>query len=274
MTGEKAQICQRGLNRGARPGKAFLVTGTDTGIGKTYVACLLARAFREAGLRVGVFKPVETGVSPISTRGDGLDEEAWNDAILLREASGCHLPPGVITPYSFGEPSSPWAASRKEGVSVSFDLLKHCFEEIARSHDVTVVETAGGLLVPVSHEGTWGDLALLLKLPLLVVVGLRLGAVNHALLTFESARQKGLEILGYLLNEYQMDCSAGARTVEETLKEFAFPPLLGCISHGESMSQKMSEIAGRAYAAGEASDCRASISGSFLSQWSSNAFCS
>ena len=213
--------------------KGILVTGTDTGIGKTHVATLLAKAFLSMGVdNVGVFKPVETGVLDIP-----------QDALKLKESAGCCEPVSVVAPYTFKEPVAPWVAAKKENRPISFAVLEETYNQIARKHTLTIVETAGGLFVPLSPEGTYADLAKRLHLPVLLVVGLRLGAINHALSTIQAARLQGLEILGYVLNEFEQDNSPGAQTVPEALEEFAGVPCLGRISHGEFSLEKGKEIA-------------------------------
>lgn len=204
--------------------KGFLVTGTDTGIGKTHVACLLAKSFLAMGIRhIGVFKPIETGVTDIP-----------KDALLLKESAECCEEVTVVAPYTFKAPVAPWVAAKQENHPIEFSVIEDVYNRITSKHEITIVESAGGLFVPISAEGTYADLAKRLHLPVLVVVGLRLGAVNHALLTIRTAQALGLKVLGYVLNEFERDQSPGALTVEETLSAFAEVPFLGRISYGDS----------------------------------------
>lgn len=204
--------------------KGFLLTGTDTGIGKTHVAVMLAKAFLAMGIRhVGVFKPVETGVTGIP-----------QDALKLKESADCCEEVAVVAPYTFKEPVAPWVASKQENRPISFSVLEETYRHIASKHEIIIVESAGGLFVPLSSDGTYADLAKRLELPIMVVVGLRLGAINHALLTIQVARSLGLKVLGYVLNEFERDQSPGALTVEEALREFSGVPFLGKISHGDA----------------------------------------
>lgn len=224
---------ERVMSKEEKKTKGILITGTDTGIGKTHVACLLAKAFLSLGIQgVGVFKPIETGVIDVP-----------QDALKLKESAECCEPVSVVAPYTFKEPVSPWIASRKENRPISFSVLEQTYEKICSKHSLTIVETAGGLFVPISSEGTYADLAKRLHLPIVVVVGLRLGAINHTLLTIQAARSQGLQVLGYVLNEYEPADSAGARSVEEALQEFAGVPLLGTIAYGEFSLNKGREIA-------------------------------
>jgi dethiobiotin synthetase len=166
--------------------RGAFITGTDTGIGKTWVACQLARALRQKGLRVGVLKPAESG--------DG------GDALNLKRASGCPLPLKVIRPYHFKQPLAPAVAARLEGKRVALAKIQAAYIEIRRVSDVVLIEGAGGLLVPYGPGLDGAALAKALKLPLLIVARAGLGTINHSLLTLEAARRRRLKVLGVLLN--------------------------------------------------------------------------
>jgi dethiobiotin synthetase len=166
--------------------KGTFITGTDTGVGKTWVACRLAEALRQRGLRVGVFKPAESG--------DG------GDALKLKRASGCPLPLSVIRPYHFKQPLAPAVAARLEGKRVSLAKIQAALAELRRDSDVVLIEGAGGLLVPYGPGLDGAALAKALKLPLLIVARAGLGTLNHSLLTLEAARRRRLKVLGVLLN--------------------------------------------------------------------------
>ncbi len=201
--------------------KGFLITGTDTGIGKTYVGVHLAKAFLNQGIKkVGVFKPVETGVLDIP-----------QDALALKEAAQCCEGLEVVCPYTFRDPVAPYVASKREGRPILLSILQDTYQRIAERHEMIIVETAGGLMVPINEKASYADLALLLKLPVVVVVGKRLGAINHALLTIETAKAKKLDLLGFVINEFQEDTSPGAASVESVLKEFSNVPVLGTVHY-------------------------------------------
>ena len=174
--------------------RAFLVTGTDTGIGKTLVGCAIAASLSER-MRVGVLKPAETGCRE---EGGQLVPE---DARRLREASACDMPLEVICPFRYAEPLAPWLAAERAGRPIAIERVHECFREIAAASDVVLVESAGGLLVPLTVDYSFADLAADLELSLVIVVGSRLGALNQALLTIESARNRGLTISGYVVNQ-------------------------------------------------------------------------
>jgi dethiobiotin synthetase len=166
--------------------KGAFVTGTDTGVGKTWVACRLAEALRRKGLRVGVLKPAESGQG--------------GDAQKLKRASGCPLPLDVIRPYHFKLPLAPAVAAHLEGRRVSLPKIKAAYAALRDVSDVVLVEGAGGLLVPYGPGLNGAGLAKALGLPLLVVARAGLGTLNHSLLTLEAAQRRRLKVLGLLLN--------------------------------------------------------------------------
>lgn len=192
-------------------GGAIFITGTDTGVGKTFFACGLARLLRDSGHKVGVMKPAETGCD----RGDG--KIVPQDALALKQASGCALPLEQICPYQFREPVAPSVAAGREGKRIDVDRLIAIYSEIAAGHDITIVEGAGGLLVPLLPSYTYADFARVLQLPIVVVAANKLGVINHLLLTLEHAGCGGLRVLGYVLNQIDSPPSVAAETNRESL---------------------------------------------------------
>ena len=199
-------------------GKGVFITGTDTGVGKTFFSCGLAALLREFGYKVGVMKPAETGCD----KGDG--RFVPEDAETLKAASGCELPLTQICPYQFREPLAPSAAGEREGVRIDVDRLMHIFSEISHKHDMTIVEGAGGLMVPILPGYTYADLVKVLKLPVIVVAANKLGMINHLLLTLEHASCKGLSVLAYVLNQIDSMPSLAAETNRETLSALTAVP--------------------------------------------------
>lgn len=169
--------------------KGIFITGTDTGAGKTYVSLGLIAGWRSEGLHVGVMKPCETGCGETGEP---------SDAGKLLEASGSSLSLEEVCPYRFQSPMAPGEAAALEGRAVSFDVLGQRYREIAAAHDITLVEGAGGLLVPFAGELTTADLVLHLGLPLVVVARIGLGTINHTCLTVEAARFRGIEVRGVI----------------------------------------------------------------------------
>src|SRR5689334_21689024 len=202
-------------------GSGLFITGTDTGVGKTFVACGLAALLRARGCRVGVMKPAETGCA-------GRDGKLIpEDAVRLRDASGCGEPIETICPYRLPEPLAPSLAAERAGVRIDIDRLLTVYRHLISKHDVTLVEGAGGLLVPLLPSFTYADLARVMKLPILVVAANKLGAINHLLLTLEHASCKGLTVLGYVLNRVSAEGSLAAETNREVLANLTGVPCLG-----------------------------------------------
>jgi dethiobiotin synthetase len=200
--------------------RAFLVTGTDTGIGKTLVGCAIGAAL-SARLRVGVLKPAETGCR--AEHG----ELAPDDARRLRDASGCGAPLDVVCPFRYAEPLAPWLAAERAGRPIAVDRVRESFARLAESSDVVLVESAGGLLVPLTVKYSFADLAADLDLSLVVVVGSRLGALNQALLTFETAGRRGLTIAGYVMNQISRERDLAQELNAEALARLTDAACLG-----------------------------------------------
>ena len=201
--------------------RGIFITGTDTGVGKTFFAATLAAYLRRVGYRVGVMKPAETGCE----EKDG--QLIGDDALRLKDASGCAEPMERICPYRFAEPLAPSIAAEKAGVKIDIDHLLTVYDEISSSHDLTLVEGAGGLMVPLLPGYTYADFARVLKMPILIVAANRLGAINHLLLTLEHASCKGLQPLGYVLNLVANESSPAAETNREVLSNLTAVPCLG-----------------------------------------------
>ncbi|MBI4528218.1 MAG: dethiobiotin synthase [Deltaproteobacteria bacterium] len=218
-------------------GNGIFITGTDTGVGKTVVACGLAALLKDLGYRVGVMKPVETGCGE---RDGALFPE---DAFYLKEASGCELPLDKICPYRFRVPLAPAIAAAGEGTRIEVSVLSRIYDEISSTHDITLVEGAGGLLVPVLPHYTYADLARLLKLPLVVAAANRLGMINHLLLTLEHASCLQLSILGYILDRLERAPSLAAETNREALLSLTAVPCLGEIPYVEELEAKRTSLA-------------------------------
>jgi dethiobiotin synthetase len=202
-------------------GGGIFITGTDTGVGKTLVTAGLAVLLRDLGYRVGVMKPAETGC----VERDG--QWVAQDAERLREASACAEPIEKICPYRLPEPLAPSIAAERAGVRIDIDHLLALYHEISSKYDVTLVEGAGGLMVPLLPSYTYADFAAVLKLPILVVAANKLGAINHLLLTLEHASCKGLSVLGYLLNCISNETSLATETNREVLANLTGIPCLG-----------------------------------------------
>jgi dethiobiotin synthetase len=178
-------------------------------------------------------KPVETGCV------EGGGKLVPQDAAALKEASGCELPLEQICPYRFREPLAPSVAAEREAIRIDIDYLMSGYGEISETHDITIVEGAGGLLVPLLPSYTYADFAKVLKLPVIVVAENKLGMVNHLLLTLEHASCKGLSVLGYVLNQIESHPSLAAETNREALVSLTGVPCMGEVPYiQDSQRQK------------------------------------
>jgi dethiobiotin synthetase len=171
--------------------RGLFITGTDTGVGKTVVACGLVRGFVAQGLRVGVMKPIASG--SLRTP-DGLRNE---DAVALIQASGVDLTYGDVNPYCFEPPISPHIAADEAKITIDLDMIAKKGRGLAAQSDVLIAEGAGGWLAPVGPAATMADLAGHLALPVLLVVGVKLGCLNHAALTRRAVLASGLRFAGW-----------------------------------------------------------------------------
>ena len=216
----------------------LFITGTDTGVGKTFVARGMVSALRARGRRVGVMKPVETGC------GGGMTRRA-TDALALRSAAGSKVSLDHICPYRLDAPLAPDVAARLENVRIDPQVILAAFRVIDADHDLTLVEGAGGLLVPIVERYSMADLARDLELPLLVVVDSKLGAINHTLLTLEAAAARGLAVRGYVLN-HAAAADEAAATNASMLERCTDVPCLGTIEWTPAAETDPRGIVGRA----------------------------
>lgn len=152
------------------------------------------------------------------------------DTARLQFFSNCRLDLETLCPYVLREPLAPMVAARRSGRTIDLDRILQRHTEIAAMHDVTIVEGAGGLLVPLTPTQTFATLAAELRIPVLVVVGSRLGAINHALLTLHYARCAGLEVLGYVVNRFLAGEDLATQTNDAVFTDW-MGPALGVVPH-------------------------------------------
>jgi dethiobiotin synthetase len=224
--------------------RGVFVVGTDTGVGKTAVAAGLAWALRRRGIDVGVMKPVETGVTT----------ERGSDAAELRRAAGVDDAIEDIRPYRFSAPLAPMIAARRRKTRISLTALTRAYKRLANRHDVMVVEGAGGLMVPLADGKTTLDLAQALNLPLLLVIGNRLGALNHALLTVDAARTRGLRVIGGVINHVNRGRDDAVRTNPSALQELVSCPRWATVPYVEATESVWATIGKRLDRAGFVED--------------------
>lgn len=205
-------------------GTAFFVTGTDTGVGKTLVSVLLLRALRSRGLRALAMKPVAAGCEWVDGEWRNEDVEA------LREAASFSVERALMNPYAFEPAVSPHLAAGRAGVAVDFGRVRASLAQLRAQADVVVVEGAGGWLAPLGDTTTMADLAVALDLPVVLVVGLRLGCLNHALLTAAAVAASGLPLAGWVANAIDPAMALREENIR-TLRPRIAAPLLGVVPH-------------------------------------------
>ena len=174
--------------------RGFFVTGTDTGVGKTLVTAALLRRLRESGLKVAGMKPVAAGTVA------GPEGPANADALLLQAESSVRHPYAIVNPWLFEAAIAPHIAAAESGVVIDTDRIMQAYETLAATADVVLAEGAGGFLVPLDTHRSFADLPSLLGMDVLLVVGLRLGCLNHALLTVEAIAARGCQLAGWIGN--------------------------------------------------------------------------
>ena len=172
----------------------FFVTGTDTGVGKTLVAAALLRRLREAGVNVAGMKPIAAGAVA------GPEGRANEDALLLQAESSARQPYATVNPCLFESAIAPHIAAEETGVAIDTDRIKAAHVALRASADVVIAEGAGGFLVPLDAARSCAELPTLLGMDVILVVGLRLGCLNHALLTVEAIGARGLALAGWVGN--------------------------------------------------------------------------
>ena len=208
----------------------IFVTGTDTGVGKTLVACALAAWLRERGYDIAVMKPVATGGRMIWDQ--GRHRLVSEDALALARAAGTREPWALVNPVCFREPIAPWAASQRVRRPIDLAEVARAFQTLRRRHASVIVEGAGGLLVPLSPHRMMADLVKRLRLPILLVARAGLGTLNHVLLSLACARQMQLPVAGIVLNQHEPPSrsrvsSLIVRTNRESLARLAGVPVSG-----------------------------------------------
>jgi dethiobiotin synthetase len=217
---------------------SFFITGTDTDVGKTLVSCALLHSFAAQGRRVVGMKPVAAGGSLRSNGAPtgvllagaaGCAEGGVNDDVLrLRAAGNVSAGDELVNPYSFAPAIAPHLAAQRAGVVIDTARIVEAYGELAALADVVIVEGAGGFMVPLNDTQTGADLAQQLGLPVIVVVGMRLGCLSHALLTVRAIEACGLQCAGWVANVLDADMPALQENIA-TLRQRIAAPLLGVV---------------------------------------------
>lgn len=220
---------------------SYFVTGTDTGVGKTLISCALLHAFAARGRSVVGMKPVAAGCAAEGSLSSGgaptgallaRDDGMHEDVRRLRAASNMLAGLGQINPYSFVHPVAPHLAARFAGVRINLDRILEAYSELSAQADTVIVEGAGGFRVPLNDEQDSADLVRRMNIPIVLVVGMRLGCLNHALLTVESIAARGLMLAGWVANAVDPRMVMLDENIA-ALKQRIEAPLLGVVPHQE-----------------------------------------
>lgn len=210
-------------------GQGFFVTGTDTGVGKTWFTLALMQAFQNAGYTVAGMKPVASGSERTSA---GMKNE---DALSIQDQSTYKYDYGTINPYAFEPPIAPHIAAADVGIKIDIGHIVSNFDILAGDNDFVIVEGVGGWRVPLGGQQSTADLVRALGLPVIMVVGLRLGCINHALLTSETIIADGVNLAGWVANHLSAAYSGPDKTIH-TLAESVPAPLVGEFPYLQAMN--------------------------------------
>ncbi len=209
--------------------KGIFITGTDTGVGKTFVACGLIRAMKEKGLNVCPMKPVESGCR--TSKGKLVP----SDTNKLIKASGVNEPIDLINPYRLKHPLAPSVAADIEGVKIERRKILSAHSRLSKKYDITIVEGAGGIMVPVYKKYLFLDLAKDLNLPVVIVSRPGLGTINHTLLTIDALKNKGLDIPGVIINSSEKNRKGlSEKTNPEVIERLGGVSVLGSLPYSEN----------------------------------------
>jgi dethiobiotin synthetase len=188
--------------------KALFITGTDTGVGKTYIACKVIAHYIALGYKVVGMKPIAAGCELVN--GEWVND----DVLKLEAASNVKAPRELINPYSFKEAIAPHICAELAGVTIQIKVIKNAYKKLQKMADIVVIEGAGGFLVPIDEKNTLADLIFELNAPILVVTGIKVGCISHTLLTFEAINARNLEIFGWVANVFDTNMQFYNRNIE------------------------------------------------------------
>ena len=206
---------------------SFFVAGTDTGAGKTRITSALIQAFKQKGLSVAGMKPVATGC--INTE-DGLRNP---DAVAIQSCSATAVSYNIVNPYAFEPAIAPLFAADAVKVNIEAETICNAFSELSEQADIVIVEGIGGWRIPLGPGLQMADLARVLQLQIILVVGLRVGCINHALLSIEAIANDGVKLAGWVANQIDPDY----RNIDQTVNLIADAcdaPLLGVVPYRAS----------------------------------------
>lgn len=207
----------------------YFITGTDTEVGKTWCTLGLMAALQQQGKTVVAMKPVASGCAQTA---EGLRND---DALRLQAQASIELPYENVNPYAFEQAIAPHLAATQSAVTINLDTIVDAFQRLQGSADVILVEGVGGWQVPLNNQQNVADLARALGLPVILVVGLRLGCINHALLTAESIRASGCTLTGWIGNSIAPEMPEQQNNIASIQQRIA-APLLGVVPYQEDLA--------------------------------------
>lgn len=200
--------------------EGYFITGTDTGVGKTLASCALLHAFAKNSKKVIGMKPVAAG----------SESGRWLDVDLLLAASTVSAPNKLVNPYALVPPLAPHIAAKQANIEIDPAVIQRAFDELQETAEMVIVEGIGGFMVPLSDQHDGASLARTLDLPVILVVGLRLGCLNHALLTAQAIRANKLRLSGWIANSIDPEMLAQKENIQ-TLEQRLDCPLLGAFPY-------------------------------------------
>ena len=201
-------------------GQSYFVLGTDTHVGKTYIASALVKHFVAQDLKTIGMKPIASGCE-VNEKNELINQ----DVTALVSESNVSADLDLINPYRFAPAIAPHLAADQLGVSIDINKIKHAYEKLSNLAEVVIVEGAGGFVVPLNKTETLADLAVQLNLPIVLVVGIKLGCINHALLTVEAIKSRGLILSGWVANQIDPNMSMFDENVTSLKQRIAAPCL-------------------------------------------------
>lgn len=214
----------------------YFVAGTDTGVGKTFASCVLLKAAEHSKLRTLALKPVAAGCDLVDL-GNGKSQWQNEDALALMENMSVKLPYAQVNPIALEVPASPHIAAALESKVVRADrIVGYCRGALTTPSDFVLIEGAGGWRVPISPSETMADVAKQLELKVILVVALKLGCLNHALLTAEAIRKDGLELAGWVGNRTDQNSMDYEEQNIATLKSALAAPCIGILPYSEEQA--------------------------------------
>ena len=218
--------------------KGIFITGTDTGVGKTYIAAGIAKELRSRGVDVGVMKPAETGCRVRAGKLVPADSRALMRAAGVRDALD------LVNPCRFRKPLAPSVAARLEGRMIDLGMVMRAFRELRKRHDFLIVEGAGGIMVPLWEDRLFIDLAERMGLPVLIVARPGLGTINHTLLTVAALQQRKLPLAGIVINHAVTSRQdLATRTNPGVIEELSGTGIPRIVPHGSRDLAQLADLA-------------------------------